>query len=392
MHLFHRFGHVVGGTLLVTGITLGVGMLALPLASAAGGFIPSVTIYVLTWLFMLATGLLILEACTWMPKNSNLITMAHTLLGKKGKVACWILYLFLFSCLMVAHIAGGGSVLSQLTGGAFPSWINIALYIIVFSPVVYLGTLWVDRLNFFLIAGIAISYLVFIAFALPHVNISFLTQIHWAKSWSALPIVFTAFGYQILIPTLMTYLNRDLKKVRLTIIFGTTIPLVIYIIWSLLILGIVPQTTLTNALNQGQTAISPLSSMLNSPLLLSVGKIFAFCVLTTSFNGIAIAFVDFLADGLKVEKKGMKKLGLCLLVFVVPTLIAIIDPTIFIKALDVGGGIGIALLLGAMPIAMVWSGRYYKGYSLMHQQVPGGKILLSILMAFALLELYFQFY
>lgn len=391
MHLFHRFGHFVGGTLLVTGITLGVGMLALPLASAEGGFIPSIGIYVLTWLFMLATGLLVLEACTWMPKDSNLITMAHKLLGKGGKIACWILYLFLFSCLMVAHIAGGGSVLGQLTSGNFSNWVNVALYVIIFSPVVYLGTLWVDRLNLLLIAGVAVSYLIFIVFALPHLNVSLLTQSNWTKSWSALPIVFTAFGYQSLIPTLMTYLNRDLKKVRLTIILGTTIPLVIYIIWSLLILGIVPQKALVTALHQGQTAINPLSSTLNSPFLLSIGKIFAFFVLTTSFNGIAIAFVDFLADGLKIEKKGIKKLGLCILVFIIPALIAIINPTIFIKALDFGGGIGVALLLGAMPIAMVWSGRYYKGYSLLHQQLPGGKILLSILMVFALLELYFQF-
>ena len=392
MHLFHRFGHFLGGTLLVTGITLGVGMLALPLASAEAGFFPSIGVYVLTWLFMLATGLLVLEACAWMPKDSNLITMAHKLLGKEGKIACWILYLFLFSCLMVAHIAGGGNILSQLTNTHLPYSINILLYVILFSPVVYLGTLWVDRLNLVLITGIGISYLIFIVFALPHLKSSFLIQSNWAKSWHALPIIFTAFGYQSLIPTLMTYLHRDLKKVRLTIILGTTIPLVIYIIWNLLILGIVPQATLISALHQGQTAINPLSVTLNSPFLLSISKIFAFFILTTSFNGIAIAFVDFLADGLKVEKKGIKKLGLCMLVFIIPALIALTNPTIFIKALDFGGGVGVALLLGAMPIAMVWSGRYYKGYSLMHQQLPGGKILLSILMAFAVLELYFQFF
>ena len=88
MQIIRTFGHFSGGTLLVAGITLGVGMLALPVATAQAGFVPSMLTYLLCWLFMLCTGLLILEACIWMPKDSNLITMAAKLLGKGGKASC----------------------------------------------------------------------------------------------------------------------------------------------------------------------------------------------------------------------------------------------------------------------------------------------------------------
>lgn len=391
MHLFHRLGHQVGATLLIAGITIGVGMLALPLATAEGGFVPSVVIYLISWLFMLCTGLLVVEACNWMPKDSNLITMSARLLGSKGKIFCWVLYLFLFSCLMVAHVAGGASVVGQFGGGHLPTWVNALIYVLLFSPVVYLGTVWVDRLNIVLILGVALSYLIFIFAAAPHLNFSLLTHSNWSKAPLALPVIFTAFGYQSLIPTIMTYLKRDLKKVRLAIILGTSIPLVIYLIWEFLILGIVPQAALVAALHAGANAVNPLEAAIKAPFLSTVGKIFAFFALTTSFNGIAIAFVDFLADGLKVEKKGFKKFGLCFLVFFIPIVVTILDPTIFIKALDLGGGLGVALLLGAMPIAMVWSGRYYHGHSMLHQQLPGGKILLTILMLFVAVELIFQF-
>lgn len=96
MHIVRTFGHLVGGTLLVTGTSIGVGMLALPVATAKGGFFPSLLIYLVCWVFMLCTGLLILEACIWMPKNANLITLSSRLLGKWGKFFCWVLYLFLF--------------------------------------------------------------------------------------------------------------------------------------------------------------------------------------------------------------------------------------------------------------------------------------------------------
>jgi len=138
-------GHQLGGTLMVAGITLGVGMLALPVATAEAGFLPSLAVYLLTWIFMICTGLLILEACLWMPKEANLITLSQRLLGKWGRLACWILYLFLFSSLMVAHVAGGGTVFMQLFNGSFSNEWSILLYVLIFSPVVYLGTLWVGR-------------------------------------------------------------------------------------------------------------------------------------------------------------------------------------------------------------------------------------------------------
>jgi tyrosine-specific transport protein len=55
MQIVHTFGHLVGGTLLVAGTSIGVGMLALPVATAAGGFLPSLMIYFLCWFFMLCT-------------------------------------------------------------------------------------------------------------------------------------------------------------------------------------------------------------------------------------------------------------------------------------------------------------------------------------------------
>ena len=165
----------------------------------------------------------------------------------------------------------------------------------------------------------------------------------------------------------MSYMNRNIHKVRLAIIFGTSIPLIIYIIWEFLILGVVPlegPQGLLSAFQHGQNAVTPLQHFIHSPSLIAVSKAFAFFVLTTSFIGISAAFVDFLADGFHVKKTGFHKLFLCGLIFGVPMIISLFQPHIFLSALSHAGGIGVALLLGAMPILMVWSGRYYRGYSL----------------------------
>ncbi len=389
MHIFHSLGHVLGGTLLIAGTMVGVGMLALPVATGEGGFIPAAVIYTLCWLFMLCTGLLLLEVCTWMPKDSNLITMAHRLLGPVGKDVCWVVYLFLFITVMIAHVLGGGAILSEITGGNIPSWVAMLLYVVIFSPVVYLGTKWVDRLNITLMIGVAVSYFLFIAVSYDHVDTRLLARSDWSKAWLALPVLFTAFTFQVIIPTLMTYMQRDVKKVRLSIILGTSIPLVVYLVWELLILGIVPTegpNGLAEAAKKGWNAVMPLKELLQSPIVFAIGKSFAFFTMTTSYVALALAYLDFLADGLKVQKKGLKKVALCLAVFVPPTIVAITYPHIFITALSYAGGFSCAILFGLFPPLMVWIGRYIKKYD-HYPLVPGGKMFLATLILFTLVEL-----
>jgi tyrosine-specific transport protein len=68
-------------------------------------------------------------------------------------------------------------------------------------------------------------------------------------------------------------------------------------------------------------------------------------------------------------------------------IIAIINPNIFLRALGYAGGIGCALLLGLLPIIMVWVGRYHKDYSDLNRQLPGGKGVLLLLSLFVIFEL-----
>jgi len=390
MRIIHSMGHVVGGTLLIAGTTIGVGMLALPVATGPAGFIPSLLIYFICWLFMLCTGLLLVEISLWMPKDTSFISMADRMLGPIGKVIFWVVYLFLFITVMIAHASGGGAVLNDITGWNLPNWAAVVLYSAIFAPVVYLGAHSVDRLNLFLISGVVICYLAFVGVSYSHVNLNLLNYSHWGKAWIAFPVLFTAFTYQVIIPTLMTYMDRNVKKIRTAIILGSSIPLVIYLIWEFLILGIVPVEGpggLIEAGAQGQNAVGPLKQFIQSPWVFQIGKYFAFFALTTSFIPLGLSFFDFMADGLKWKKKGIRKILLCMGVFGIPMLVALIYPNIFLVALGYAGGISCALLFGLMPPVMAWVGRYIKHYEKNTRQLGGGKPLLIVLMAFALLIL-----
>lgn len=389
MKFFHSHGHVIGGSLLISATTIGVGMLALPVATGPGGFWPSIIIYFLCWAFMLCTGLLLLEVCSWMPPESNLITMANRLLGRAGKIICWLVYLFLFETVMIAHVAGGGSITSEIFSGGLGLIPSMIFYVLLFSPIVYMGTKIVDRINLLMFSGVIITYLFFIIVSYNHVDIKKLDTANWSKAWLAIPILFTSFTYQVIVPTLVTYMKRDFRKVRKTIFFGTTIPLLVYVIWQVLILGIIPiegPNGLIEAAAKGENAVTPLKHFVGNPIVVNIGKAFGFFAMTASYIALALAFLDFLADGLGVKKVGMKKFVLCLAVFIPPLIISMTNPGIFLSALGYAGGISCAILFGLFPPLMVWIGRYKKGHT-KGRQIPGGRLFLLILILLMVFEL-----
>lgn len=387
MKIFHSMGHLVGGSLLIAGTSIGVGMLALPVATGPSGFLPAASIYILCWLFMVCTSLLLVEVNLSMPPDTSFISMADRVLGRMGKGVFWAAYLFLFITVMIAHIVGGGSVLREIFGEDIPQWLWTIIYIVVVGSVVFLGTHSVDRINIILISGVILSYFAFIAVSAGYVDFSLLSWMNWGKAWLALPILFTAFTFQVIIPTLMTYMERNVRKIRLAIWIGSTIPLVVYLIWEILILGILPHDALSEAAIKEQNAVEPLKSFVDSPALNGIAIAFAFFAMTTSFVPLALSFFDFMADGLRVKKTGVSKIALVVAIFAVPWVIALLYPNVFLTALGYAGGISCAFLFGLMPPLMAWICRYLKRYPVEHRQLPGGKFLLAFLMLLAFLIL-----
>lgn len=380
-------GHVAGGSLLIAGTSIGVGMLALPIATGAAGFFPAALIYFLCWLFMVATALLLVEVSLSMPKDTSFISMADKLLGEVGKKIFWVTYLFLFLTVMIAHIVGGGAVLREIFGAGVSGALWTVVYAAAIAPIVYLGTHTVDRINMALISGVLLSYFAFVAVSYGYVDVSLLSHSDWSKTWLAVPILFTAFTFQVIIPTLMTYMERNVAKIRIAIFVGSSIPLAVYLVWEFLILGIVPPETLAVSAQAGENAIEPLKYVIASPFLNSIGKAFAFFAMTTSFVPLALSFFDFMADGLKLKKKGMQKTLLVAAIFSLPLIVALIYPNIFLIALGYAGGISCAFLFGLMPPLLAWICRYRKHYPIERRQLPGGKPLLAALMLLALLIL-----
>ncbi len=381
---------LLGGVLLVAGTTIGAGMLALPVATGAAGFIPSIVLLLLYWLYMTFTAFLMLEVNLWMGEHTNLITMAKQTLGKAGQFFSWIIYLFLLYTLTTAYLAGGGPIFldffQRLVSWPIPAWVGPFPLLLIFGFFVYEGAKFVDYANRFLMGGLVIAYILMVLFLTPHVESALLKQAHWNWLWMAVPIVSTSFGFHIIIPTLTDYLHRDFKQIRWVILCGSLIPLIVYISWEFLTLGIIPaqgEEGLFAGYQQGLNGATLLSLRLKQADLSLLAQFFSLFAIITSFLGVSLSLRDFLADGLRIQKTPKGRLVLYLLTFIPPLLFTLTDPRAFLDALEYAGVFGVVTLLGLLPVLMVWRGRYSQNRESSFR-VPGGKGALIIALIISL--------
>ncbi|MCH9628124.1 MAG: Tyrosine-specific transport protein [Chlamydiales bacterium] len=382
-------GSLFGGVLLIAGSCIGAGMLALPVITGMGGFGPSVVMFLIIWLFMTSTGLLLLETNLALGHHLSLISIAERTLGKWGKLSCWVLFLFLFYSLSIAYISASGSILqsinADLFGFEFPVWGGSLFFTLVFACVLFIGTRHVDYVNRALMLGLVITYFVLVLLGSQYIHREYLAVKQWRYAFAALPVLVTSFGFHNMIPSLAMYMKGDTRRLRITILIGSLIPLLIYLVWEVVMLGIIPiegRTGLLHALDQGEAATEALRAVVGRSWINTVAQAFALFAIITSFLAQSLSLVDFLADGLKLPKVGLGRATLVLMALVPPFTIAFVYPGIFISALNFAGGFAAVLLFGVMPVLMIWVTRYKRKLSTT-RMLPLGRAFLVLVMLVA---------
>lgn len=387
-------GSLIGGTLIIGGSCVGAGMLGLPIVTGLAGFYPSLIILVFAWAFMTSTALLLVEVHSWFTKDVNLISMIGHSLGVWGQRLGWILYLFLFYSLLVAYQAGIGIDVSSFASRIFSfpvsPWVGTFFFVLLFGCVLYSGARAVDSLNRFLMTGKILAYLGIVAVGLHYVTPRLLLRSDIHYFLFSLPILVISFGFHNMIPTITSYMKGDLKRVKTVIVLGSLFALFIYILWDLIVLGIVPQEGefgIIASLQNGQDATQAIAGVLGMSRVSYFADALAFFSLLTSLLLQSFALTHFLSDGLKMNTR--EPFSVMLLVLIPPFILSVLQPGIFFKALDFAGGICAVVLFGILPVLMVWIGRYRMNISSQHP-LWGGKATLGALLFIACLIFFFQ--
>ncbi len=380
-----------GGVLLVAGTATGAAMLALPICTGFWGFFPSLFIMFLCWAYLTYTAFLFLEVTLWFEGEINLISMAKRTLGYVGEWFSWGSYLFLLYALTTAYIAGCSSICKQffevLFGFKISLFTSILPLLFIFGLFVYKGVRWVDYINRFFMVGLCLSYVLLLIVLSPYVKGELLYHCNIKQSLLSVSVIVTSFGFHIIIPSLTTYLNKDVRNLKKVLLIGSSVPVLVYLVWEMIALGIIPiegDFSIRSAYEKGMNGALILSKITQNAFIASIASGFSFFAIVTSLLGVTLSLFDFLADGFKIKKSRIGKVLLFLLTFTPPLIFSLTETRAFLSALEYAGAFGVVTLLGLLPALMVWRGRYCLRFESKYQ-VKGGKLALILVMGFSFL-------
>ena len=377
----------LGSVFIVAGTTIGAGMLAMPLASAGVGMGITLLLLIGMWALMCYTALLLVEVYQHVPADTGLGSLARRYLGRPGQWLTGFSMLFLMYALTAAYISGAG----ELLAASFSDWLaiplspstGVLLFTVVAGAIVCIGTTMVDLFNRLLFSAKIVLLLVMLALLMPHVHRANLLSmpLEQGLAFSAIPVIFTSFGFHGSVPSIVSYLNGDIRKLRLVFITGSAIPLVAYLFWQLATLGAIDSATFNHLLanHAGLNGLlQAVRQVVASPHVELAVHLFADLALATSFLGVSLGLFDYLSDMFQRSRKVGGRLQSGLITFLPPLAFALFYPQGFVMALGYAG-VALAILALIIPALLVWKSREQTPRQ--PWRVAGGKPLLALVLA-----------
>ena len=341
---------LLGSALIIAGTALGAGMLAIPMVLAQFGLLWGTVLMLLIWLGTTYAALLLLEASIKSGGGLGMNTIARKTLGKGGQVVTNGLLYALLVCLLMAYIIGAGDLVNKMLVGMGLELTTVQCQIgftLLAGGVVAAGTAVIDKLNRVLFAVMVVMLALTLMSLIPTISVDNLlvatsnSKIELVKTSS---VLFTSFGFMVVIPSLVTYNEGAThKQLRNMVVIGSLIPLFSYLLWLYAAMGNLNADQMVDFSNVSEliAALGANHSIIN--LVLSV---FTGLALLTSFLGVAMALFDQNADTF-----GQNRAVTYALTFILPLIGALWAADQFLSVLGYAGII-LVFLAVFIPMAM----------------------------------------
>lgn len=388
---------ILWGTLIITGTVVGAGMFSLPVVMSGAWFSWSSAILLLTWLCMLLSGLMFLEASLHYPGNAGFDTLTRDLLGRRWNLLNGASILFVLGILTYAYISASGAILQHtfatlaMPVSARAAGLGFTLLVALF---VWLGTAAVSRITLIFLGAKVITFFLLFGGLLGHVSPALLFDTGGADSdylrygWMVIPFCLASFGYHGNISGLIGYYRRDGNKVARCLLLGTLAALLIYLVWIVGTMGNIPRTDFIAIAQRGgniDALVDALGHLLQSASLSLLLTIFSTFAVASSFLGVTLGLFDYLADLLSTDNSAKGRLKTTLLTFIVPLSAALIWPNGFLVAI---GYAGLAATVWAVitPALLVLRARQRFPHT-QSWRLKGGNLPVLLVLVFAALNI-----
>jgi amino acid permease len=312
---------------MITGMTIGAGVLAIPYAVAQVGILPGIAYIAALGFIILFLNLMIGEIVSRNKEPLQLAGLAGKYLGSWAKYFLSAIFLFSAFGTLLVYIIGEGRSLSAIFGGGDVMW--SVVFWSVGSFLIWGGLKrikQVDKLLGFVIMGIIVGLSLYI---LPRFDLSQLTYFDGSQILFPLGVILFALHASPAIAEAHTLLTNREKDFRRAVVIGTAVPIVLYILFTVAVVGFTGADTTEIATIGLGVALGPFVGVL--------ANIFAVLAMSTGFIGLGTALRETLVWDLKMPDKSS-----VFLVIFIPLAFFLFGIRSFVLVLDAIGTIAIA--------------------------------------------------
>ncbi len=346
--------NVFHAALLIGGAAVGAGILGLPIQTGLTGFWPAMVGMTLIWVASMATAWVIAGAyLRCHDPKADLATIYQNELGTWAKWLALTGYLINYYGIMVAYLAGAGSVINSLLGIGGSGAVAMLSFFAVATAACLFGHELLMRLNAYIMALLFISLAALLYFTFQHMDAQRLYYVDWGYLPATLPVITCSLAFHNLVPLTCRYMGGNRKRIFSAMVIGSLIPWVVGSLCLLAFIGALPMTggeaSILKAFELDQPATVPLAKGIHSTQVTLMGMIFSLTAIFTSYLGVGAGLMAFWGDLASKYIGGRERWAKPLITFLPPLLVVLIWPDLFLVALDVAGGLGLGIFIGLAP-------------------------------------------
>ncbi len=319
----------VQATAYLIGITIGAGVIALPYVFGKVGFFLGAAELLVCWLIVLSLTLCLGEVVLRTKAYGELPVLAEKYLGKKGKrVTEAVTMLYIYGAL-IAYGIGLGEAMHGLFG--FNTLVSSGIFYLLLAAIVYLGLKTVTRAEVLLTPFIFVIIIGIVFFAVRHISWEEYFNINTGNIFLPLGSLFFALLGVWCVPDMKRILKNK-KSLRKTIVLGTTIPAILYLVLTAVVVGVTGEET-TEVFGVGLTQYI-------NPMMCKIVFIFIIFTISTSFLGVGFTLQEMFQEEYK-----KKKWQSWLAAFFVPFLFLFFLKTGFAEVITITGALATVVLV-----------------------------------------------
>lgn len=314
-----------GAVATLVGCIIGAGIFAIPYAISKAGFLLGFIILVIIGLATLLMNLYVGEICLRTEGNHTLATLAKKYIGKKGEYAMIVALMVGVFGGHIAYILGSGKTISAIFG--IDQKIGSLIFVLSIATVLFFNINFLERIELIFVAFIGILIFTIFGMSVSNVQIANLADIHTDKFLLPFGVILFAYSGIVAISEMKEELGEKNKHLlKNAIIVGSLIPMIIYTIFAMLVIGVTGQNTTP-------VATIGLGNLLGDNILI-IGNLFVIFAMATSYLTSGFAIKELFIEEFKMNKN----FG-WFLVMLVPAIVAFSGFTSFFTALSFTGAL-----------------------------------------------------